>query len=75
MTVTKTKLSVTISASLDQLLTQLAETTGTSKSALVERSLQALVTERLTDDAKKLASLSFNDLPSEDEWLALQNEV
>lgn len=75
MTVTKVKLSVSISASLASLLEEYAKSLHVPKSALVERSLHQMMDERLAEDAKKLASLTFDDLPTEDEWLAIQSKL
>ena len=75
MTALKTKISVTVSSHLAQLLEESAKFYETSKSAIVEQALQDLIEEKLAKDAKKLAKLKFDDLPSEDEWVLLQSEI
>jgi len=74
MAVTKTKISVTISKVLADLLEEMAEKMQVPKSALVEDALKPLIERRLEADAKALASLSANDLPSEEEWMSVQSD-
>lgn len=71
----KTKISVTVSSHLAQLLEESAKYYETSKSAIVEQALADMINERLAKDAKKLATMDFDDLPSEDEWVLIQSEI
>jgi predicted transcriptional regulator len=68
----KTKLSVTVARQIAQMLEDMAAYHNTSKSALVEKALHDLFEEQMVRDAKKLASIKFDDLPTEDEWIELQ---
>ena len=69
---TKLRISVTIIPSVNDMLEMLSERTGLSKSALVEKALKDLLNKQLEDDAKILAKLDAEDLPTEDEWLMIQ---
>lgn len=75
MAATKTRISVTISPELAQLLEETAEVDKVSKSEIVERSLKEMMNDRMARDAKELAAMTFDDLPGEDEWLIIQNET
>ena len=74
MSITKTKISVTISKVLADLLEETAKKMQVPKSSLVEDALKPLMEKRLEADAKTLSSLSSGDLPSEDEWNSIQSE-
>lgn len=52
-----------------------SERLGISKSKLVEKALKDFLKKRLEEDAKTLATLHFDDLPSEEEWLMLDQEL
>lgn len=75
MSVTKTRISVTIIHQLAQMLEEIAETDNVSKSEVVERSLKKMMNDRMASDAKALAAMTFDDLPSEEDWLIIQNET
>jgi len=57
------------------MLEKMSERSGVSKSALVENALKDYLEKQLAKDAKALATMSFDDLPSEDEWLEIQSET
>lgn len=48
---------------------------GLSKSAVVEEAIKKFLEKQLIKDAKKLATLTFDDLPSSDDWLKLDAEL
>lgn len=75
MGLTKTRISVTIIPQLAKMLEEIAETDNVSKSEVVERSLREMVNDRMARDAKALAAMTFDDLPSEEDWLIIQNET
>ena len=75
MKATKTRISVTIPPELAQILEEVAETDKISKSKIVERSLKEMMDDRMAREARELAAMTFDDLPSEDEWLIIQNET
>ncbi|MFT7184117.1 MAG: metal-responsive CopG/Arc/MetJ family transcriptional regulator [Oceanicoccus sp.] len=73
--ITKKKISVTISSILFRELEESVELTGLNKSSIMELALKSYLASRLVDEAKKIASIKFDDLPSEEDWLILQNEA
>ena len=75
MSVSKTRISVTIIHQLARMLEEIAETDNVSKSEIVERSLKEMMEDRMAKDAKALAAMTFDDLPSEEDWLIIQNET
>jgi metal-responsive CopG/Arc/MetJ family transcriptional regulator len=75
MKATKARISVTIMPDLARLLEEIAELENVSKSEIVERSLKEMMDDRMAKDARALAAMTFDDLPSEDEWLQIQNEA
>jgi hypothetical protein len=60
---------------LEEQLCKLAEDEQTTKSALIEKAVSFWLANKLKSDAEKMANLSFEDLPDEDEWVELQNET
>jgi predicted DNA-binding protein len=71
----KHRISITLLPHLNETLTIMAENTGLSKSSLIEAALAKHLNEQLAHDAKALAKLKFEDLPSEDEWTLIQTET
>lgn len=71
----KTRISITIIPTVNNLLENVSEESGMSKSSLVEQALKEFLRKRLDKDSKDLAKLTFDDLPSEDEWLTLQSQL
>ncbi|MDP4007662.1 MAG: ribbon-helix-helix protein, CopG family [Candidatus Peregrinibacteria bacterium] len=71
----KFKISVTILPSINAMLDQLAENMNTSKSSIVEAALRNYIDQRLEQEAKELSKITCDDLPSEDEWLLLGDEI
>lgn len=68
----KLRISVTLLPSINALLEQIAENTGRSKSAIVEDALKKYMEYRLEEDAKKIAQIQFDDIPTEEQWIELQ---
>lgn len=75
MAATKTRISATVSKELAKMLNEIAKHSPYSKSALIEMALKKIFEEQLAKDAKTLASLQANDLPTEDEWLMIGAEI
>ncbi|MEK9166697.1 MAG: ribbon-helix-helix domain-containing protein [Patescibacteria group bacterium] len=67
----KTRISITINPVINEMLDNLTETSGVSKSSLIEHAIKDLLNTQLEKDAKALSKIKFDDLPSEDEWLAI----
>lgn len=75
MPAAKVKMSITISQSLVKILEEYAETAQLSKSALIENAIKRYLKKQLATEAKALSKMEFTDLPTEEEWLAIQPEV
>lgn len=45
------------------------------QSSVIKRAIECWLNDRLKRDAKKLAQIKFDDLPSEDDWLLIQPEI
>lgn len=71
----KTRISITIIPMVNVMLEKMSERTGASKSALVENALKDYLEKQLEADAKALARLRFDDLPTDDEWQEIQSET
>lgn len=71
----KSKICITIMKQLEDQLSRLANDEKTTKSALIEKAVSFWLANKLKSDAKKMASLRFEDLPDEDEWSQIQNET
>ena len=75
MSATKTRISITIMDQLDKMLEAMAERERVTKSALVERSVKKMFEEKLAEEARIIASMTFDDLPTEDEWMQIQPDI
>ena len=72
---TKIRISITILPFVNTMLEKVSEQSGVSKSGLVEQAIKIFLQKQLDKDSKALARLSFDDLPSEDEWLSVQSSL
>lgn len=68
-------MSISISSYIYDLLEDETRAKTANKSQIVESALRSMFKSKLEDDAKKLSKIKFDDLPSEDDWLAIQNET
>lgn len=71
----KTRISITILPVFNLMLEKESMRLGQSKSELVEEAVKTFLKNRLVEDAKKLANLKFQDLPSQEDWLRLDQEI
>lgn len=69
----KVRISITINPKLDNMLQEVSQTAGKSKSFLIEEAVKAYLQQKLDRDSMELAKLEFDDLPSEDEWSLIQD--
>jgi metal-responsive CopG/Arc/MetJ family transcriptional regulator len=69
----KQNLSLSLSSSLVEQIDNLKEKYNLSRSEIVEMFLKDSLEKKLLDDAKILSTMSFEDLPNEDDWNILQN--
>lgn len=70
-----TRVSALLPASLVREVKRLSQRDSTSQSFIIKNALQYWLGERLKKDVKELAQLTFDDLPSEDEWALLQPRI
>lgn len=68
------RISITILPSLNKLLEELIEKNGESKSSLIEQAIKVYFEQKMEKDLQKLAKMKFDDLPTEENWLKIQNE-
>lgn len=68
----KVRISITINPKLDNMLQEVSQTYGKSKSLLIEEAVKEYLKQKLDKDSKNLAKLKFDDLPSEEEWSVIQ---
>ena len=73
--ISKIRISVTIIPFVNQMLEKVSKRAGLSKSSLVEQALKQFLQQQLAKEAKALAKIHFDDLPSEDEWLSIQSSI
>lgn len=66
------RISITILPTLNKLLEEISKSEKISKSSLVEKLIEMHLSSKLKSEAKKLAKMKFDDLPTEDEWLLIQ---
>ncbi len=75
---TKTKprtsrISALLPASLTKELKRVSEKENLTQSFIIQQSLKLWLRERLKKDARELSKIDFDDLPNEDDWLAIQS--
>jgi metal-responsive CopG/Arc/MetJ family transcriptional regulator len=46
-----------------------------TQSEIIKGALENWFSDKLINDAKKIAKFSFDDLPTEDEWLKIQPRI
>ena len=71
----KIRISITIFPFVNTMLEKVSKRSGTSKSSVVETALKEFLRAQLAQDSKALSTMSFPDIPSEEEWLSLQSPL
>lgn len=71
----KTRISITIMPGLNLFLSEICKSEGISKSEVIEDALKTFLKNRLAEDAKAISQAVFDDLPSQEEWLMLDEEI
>ena len=74
-TLQKERVSALLPAKLMHEVARTATEQSTTKSAIIEEALRLWIQHRLDQDTKALAELTFDDLPTEEEWDVIQSEV
>lgn len=67
----KERITITIQPTLNLFLEDMSISMRLSKSEVVERALKNYLKNQLTEEAKILGKMKFDDLPTEQEWLTL----
>ena len=70
-----TRVSALLPMSLVMEVKRLSQRDNTSQSFIIKNALQHWLRGRLKTDAKELAQIEFDDLPSEDGWRLIQPRV
>ncbi|MDP2691825.1 MAG: hypothetical protein Q8O95_05490 [bacterium] len=71
----KTRISAFLPDLIVTTMKQTAESKGVTQSAILQEAMEMWLNKRLEEDAKALAKIPFDDLPSEDDWIAIQAET
>jgi metal-responsive CopG/Arc/MetJ family transcriptional regulator len=69
----KERVSATITSSLVSELRKITKTSLKTQSAIIEEALRFWMNNKLAKDAKELANINFDDLPTEEEWFSLNS--
>lgn len=69
----KQNLSLSLSKDLIEQIDSLKNKLWLSRSEVTEKLLKESIDKQLMEDAKKLSTIKFDDLPNEEEWIVLQN--
>ena len=72
---TKTRVSALLPTKLVQEIKQVSNSQKVSQSYILQSALEDWFNRKLANDAKALSKLTFNDLPSEDEWCSIQSKI
>jgi len=75
LTAKSTRVSVLLPSYLVAEIKKISEKDEVTQSNIVKRALDAWLKKRLTEDAKALSKMVFDDLPSENEWVGIQSFV
>ena len=68
----KQNLSLSLSQTLIEQIDDIKVKLNLSRSEIVEIFLKESLERKLLEDAKQLSSMTFEDLPNENEWTILQ---
>jgi len=52
-----------------------SEIEDSTQSEIIKKALEEWFNKRLAEDAREIAKIKFNDLPTEDEWLMIQSKI
>jgi len=71
----KTRISALLPVSITKELRRVSMNEKVTQSSIIERALRGWLRNKLDKDTKQLSKMTFNDLPSEEEWASLQTEI
>lgn len=52
-----------------------SEMEDSTQSEIIKKALEEWFNKRLAEDAREIAKMKFDDLPTEDEWLMIQSKI
>lgn len=67
-------MSVSLPQKLVEEIERISEENSTTKSFVVKKALNDMFSKKLENDLNDLSKMKFDDLPSEEDWLIIQNE-
>ena len=70
-----TRISALLPTAVVEEVKRISYCENVTQSYIIKKALEQWLRHRLEQDAKYLAKLSFEDLPSEDEWVSIQSKV
>lgn len=68
------KLSISLPKKLAEEIKRISDEKNVSKSFVVKKALDDMMLKKMEEDFKELSKMKFDDLPTEEEWLIIQNE-
>jgi len=68
------KMSISLPQKLVEEIERISEENNTTKSFVIKKALNDMLSNKLENDLKDLSKMKFDDLPSEEDWLIIQNE-
>ncbi|MFH1522256.1 MAG: hypothetical protein ABIE43_00375 [Patescibacteria group bacterium] len=70
-----TRISAILPSSLVEEVKKASFNQDQTQSSIIKNALEFWIKNKLRQDTKELAKISFNDLPSEDEWNLIQPQI
>lgn len=71
----KTRISAVLPPRLSVELKRAATLKNVPQSRILEEALKLWLEQRLNEETKELSKLRFDDLPTEEDWLAIQTKI
>ena len=71
----KSRISALLPASLTRELRRISNEKHITQSSIIEKALRLWLQHKLRSDTKQLAQIDFDDLPTEEEWAAIQSDI
>ncbi|MCK5510556.1 hypothetical protein KAI65_03370 [Candidatus Parcubacteria bacterium] len=69
------RISALLPSSLVMEVKKESEKNSITQSSIIKSALEFWLRNKLENDAKSLAKMNFDDLPSEDDWALIQSPV
>jgi hypothetical protein len=75
MKTTTKRISALLPSFLVDEVKRTSEMQEVTQSEIIKGALENWFSDKLSDDAKKIAKFKFDDLPTEEEWLKIQSRI